>query len=310
MSILITGGAGFIGSTLGLNMLKKGEDIYFLDIKDKPNFIPNDRYFNIDITDKNSLEDVFKNIKFDGIIHLAAISRVVWGEEEPEKCKKTNIEGTNNILSLIAKYLPKSWFIFGSSREVYGEAENLPVKEDDPKKPINIYGRTKLEGENLTIKYSQEYGINSVILRFSNVYGNERDILDRVIPKFIISALKNEPLTIQGGTQIFDFTYIDYTIEGIKKTIELLNSQSKQNGYIDDFHILTGKPKSIVDLAEMIIDYTNSSSEIVYLEGRYYDVDKFYGDIKKIRNVLGIGEPIYLEDGLKKTVKLYREIFV
>lgn len=308
MKVLITGGAGFIGSSLGLDLLNIGIDVYFLDKENKPDFISSNKYFKININNKEALKKLFQENEFDGVIHLAAVSRVVWGEKNPKECRTTNINGTQNILSTIVENSPDTWFIFGSSREVYGEPDELPVSESYKKKPINIYGHTKLEGEKLTEKFSKEYGINSVILRFSNVYGNERDILDRVTPKFILSALKGEPLTVQGGTQVFDFTHIDYTVEGIKKAIELLNSRYKLTGYIDDFHILTGRPTPIIDLAEMIINYTNSKSKIIFLEGRDYDVNKFYGNTRKIKAILGLGEPIYIEEGLKRTIKLYKEI--
>jgi len=308
MKILITGGAGFIGSSLGLKLLERGEDIYFLDIKDKPNYIPSERYLKIDVRDKEKIRELLKSKNFDGVIHLAAVSRVIWGEENPEECVDINVNGTENLLSALAEVSPKTWVIFGSSREVYGEPEKLPVKESDEKKPINIYGHSKLKGENLTKKYSSEFGLNTIVLRFSNVYGNERDILDRVIPKFILSALNNKPLTIQGGKQVFDFTYIDFTVKGLLNTIDYISS-FRQQGFWDDFHILTGMPTSIMDLAEMIIKYTNSDSEIVFEEERNFDVNRFYGDTEKIRSILNLDTPIYLEEGLQKTIKLYKEVF-
>ena len=311
--ILITGGAGFIGSNLAEKLLKTGRyEISILDIKNNPTNLEKIRekinYINGDIRKENLLDGVLKTGGFDGVIHLAAVSRVVWGENEPERCESTNIGGTNLLMQSISHLKDKPWVIFGSSREVYGEQSTLPVKESARKMPINIYGKTKLEGEKIVIQQSKNFNINAIILRFSNVYGNERDILDRVIPKFIIKALQGEPLEIQGGHQIFDFTHVDDTVRGIISAMKHLSK--KENGtLLEDFHILTGNPTKIIDLPYLISKYTETHVKIKFTNPRDYDVGKFYGDPSKAKNLLGFAAKISIDEGIKTSVKRFMEAF-
>jgi len=307
-NILITGGAGFIGSNLAESLLKTGKyKIYILDIKENAKNLENIAkqtvYIQGDIRDKELLNRLFKNIEFHGVIHLAAVSRVIWGEKNPELCISTNVIGTENLLQSLT--LSKSWLIFGSSREVYGEPQILPVKEDAPKIPINLYGKTKLKGEKLVEQYSRKYKISSIILRFSNVYGNEKDIMDRVIPKFILNGIKGLPLEIQGGNQVLDFTYIDDTVEGIMKAIAYL----ERNRYVfDDFHILTGKPTKITDLPLLISRHIGRKVKVTYTDPRKYDVEKFYGDPEKAKHILKFEARIDISEGIKLTTKRFKEV--
>jgi nucleoside-diphosphate-sugar epimerase len=311
-AILITGGAGFIGSNLAEYLLQMKKQVIVIDIKNNPQnlekFIEKVEYFSLDIKNYKSVEKIFSLYDdIEGIIHLAAVSRVIWGEENPELCISTNIGGIENILNAIANMKTKPWLIFGSSREVYGEPNKFPVKENFPKNPINIYARTKLIGESMVRNYSKKYKIKSAILRFSNVYGNDRDILDRVIPRFVISALKNEPLYVHGGAQVFDFTNINDTVRGIIKTIEYLENQ-ENNMIYEDFHILTGKPTNILELANIILSRVSSSSQVIITKPRNYDVVKFYGDPSKAYNKLGFSSNIGIEEGISMTIKNLKEL--
>ena len=241
-----------------------------------------------------------QTLSVDGIVHLAAVSRVVWGYENPRECVDINIDGTANILEATRMSVKKPWVIFGSSREVYGEAKTLPVTEDFPKIVQNIYGATKIAGEMLCEQYHKDYGLNIGILRFSNVYGSKYDQLDRVIPKFILRASKNLDLIIQGGNQLFDFTHINDTVNGIKLMIEKISTNSS---YFDRFHILTGKATSLQDLAKYIIDAAGSNSNIRYTDARPYDVLKFYGNYSKAKKLLGYEPKIDIKKGVKMTVE-------
>ncbi|MGC8581679.1 MAG: NAD-dependent epimerase/dehydratase family protein [Thermoplasmata archaeon] len=311
--ILITGGAGFIGSSL-VNELKKRKnyDVYVLDVKKDPenlkNVIQKITYIYGDIRDRKLLNGLFLQHHFDGIIHLAAVSRVIWGEEDPEMCISTNIGGTKNLVEIVSetqRNMP--WIIFGSSREVYGEPLTLPVSEDDPLNPINTYGKTKYEGEKIIEQYSKYYDIDSLVLRFSNVYGNERDILDRVIPRFILLSMGGEDITINGGTQKFDFTYIDDTVNGIILAIEYIEKNRYDSTHIfDSFHMVTGIPTEILTLAKKIKEYTSSESKIIYMAPRDYDVNIFYGNPDKAYKKLGFHATFDIDTGLKRTIKALR----
>ncbi len=247
MNILVTGGSGFIGSTLTKRLIKEGHKVIGLDVKQAPS---NEIKTNANVTscigdirDANLLEQLFSDSMIDGIVHLAAVSRVVWGEMDPKLCYDVNVNGTKNLVNTIRNHGDHPWLIFGSSREVYGEPSQLPVTEDFPKIPINIYGRTKVRGEELVTNLAGDRGLCTGILRFSNVYGNEKDILDRVIPRFILRSLENNPVEIHGGNQSFDFTHIDDTVEGISRTIDYLeNKRTEGESMCEDFHLLPGEP--------------------------------------------------------------------
>ena len=303
MKILITGGAGFIGRTLQEKLCKLNNNITLLDIK-KP-FAINSAlvtYIQADICDQEKMQYIFTEYQFDGIIHLAAVSRVVEAQNNPQKCKKTNLGGIYSLLNGVEKTKQKPWLIFGSSREVYGESVNLPVKENAEKIAVNIYGETKIKGENLFLEFSKIHDLNCAIIRFSNVYGNRYDIFDRVIPKFIRAIVSRETLTIEGGDQLIDFTHIDDSIEGILKIINRLN---QQDNIIDDFHLCPGVGWSLYQLIDFIEQATGISAKIEINLKRDYDVVKFIGDTSKINKLLKLKKFISLEEGIYQSINEY-----
>jgi nucleoside-diphosphate-sugar epimerase len=318
--ILITGGAGFIGSNLAEQLMKGGNEVVLLDRKNNPQNI---RYFedeleyvSMDVCDPRGVGELLQANGINGVVHLAAVSRVVWGEEQPEECHRTNVDGTANLLKAIRESGKRPWVIFGSSREVYGEPTEFPVKEDHKKAPMNLYGRTKLEGENMIRDFSAKNGSHSAILRFSNVYGNERDILDRVIPRFVLSGLKDQPIEIHGGGQFIDFTHINDTVEGIIRTIHMLEKKESDpsstggygNGWCDDFHLLPGKPFTLQQVAASITDHLETDVPIRYGEARNYDVERFHGDPKKAERKLGFKARIAPEIGIPMTIDRFRMV--
>ncbi len=293
MKILITGSSGFIGSALKRLLDEKGIEIVTFDIKENP---------LDDVRDFSALQT--KIMSVDGIIHLAAVSRVKIAHENPLECINTNIGGIINVLESARELISENghpWVIFGSSREVYGEPMNLPVVETSNRKAINVYGVSKLSGEELCKAYSDNYGLKTRVLRFSNVYTGANDHLDRVIPKFILHALNKEDLVIHGsGEELFDFTYITDTIQGIWGCIQ----EIERNSYLfDDFNLSTGVPVSLRELAEIIIKNTNSLSRVKYTRSRSYDVNKFYADPGKARKILGFSPKIAIKKGIDLAVK-------
>ncbi len=156
--ILITGGAGFIGSNLVELLSKNSHKYTILDVRSNVNYSRNlvnpKDYIQGDVRDKALLKSILLKEKFRGIIHLAAISRVISGEKDPKRCKSVNIEGLRALLDTISNTKHKPWFIFTSNREVYGNSKVLPVKESYPLKPINTYGQAKVIGEKIVKEYS------------------------------------------------------------------------------------------------------------------------------------------------------------
>lgn len=291
--ILITGSSGFIGSALRNFLEKQSIEIVPYDLKNVP---------SNDTRDFANLKEKMRGV--DGVVHLAAVSRVILAFNDPLNCINTNVGGTINVLEA-ARQGHRPWVIFGSSREVFGESRPLPVTEETPCQPMNVYGIAKIAGENLCKSFSKDYGLKTRAIRFSNVYTGKNDQLDRVIPRFIFQAAKNEDLVINGtGQEIFDFTHIDDTVQGIWGCIqEIEKSQQLYN----DFILATGRPVSLQALAEIIIKTFNSQSKIKYAQGRSYDVNKFYADPAKAKQILGFNPSTSLEEGIKKVIEEFKK---
>lgn len=299
MKILITGSSGFIGTALGLLLRRKGISVVEYDIRNKKN--QDVRSFRVLLSYARGM---------DGIIHLAAVSRVKWGFENPRKCVDVNIRGTENVLevarSLTTASGNKPWVIFGSSREVFGEVPELPADETTVRMPLNVYGITKLAGEELCKIYSDNYLLKTRVLRFSNVYSSPHDHLDRVVPKFITAAAQNKPITIHGsGDEFFDFTYIDDAADGVWRCIGELNKKSIP--LFDDFILCTGKPVPFKTLADLAIAALNSKSEITFSKARSYDVSKFYGNPSKAKLKLGFSPKTDIKKGIKLVIEKFRK---
>jgi len=312
--LLITGGAGFIGSNLAETLSNNGHELLLLDIRKDPanlsGITDHIEYINADIRHRQRLEKVLRCADVDGIVHLAAVSRVIWGEEDPARCVDVNVNGTRALLDAVGNAGARPWIIFGSSREVYGEPDSFPVREDFPKAPLNVYGRSKLVGEELVREYTGELALNSVILRFSNVYGNERDIHDRVIPRFVLSGLKGEGIEIHGGGQVVDFTYIDDTVDGIMRTIETLETMNRsgRDAYCDDFHILPGRPLTLQGVVRIISEHLDRELPVAYTGPRDYDVERFHGDPSKAKENLSFEAKITPDRGIPLTLDRFREV--
>jgi len=312
--ILITGGAGFIGSNLARALVERDEEVILLDSVSNPVNIEPIRgdieFVQMDVRNKNEVNELFKGNGITGVVHLAAVSRVIWGEENPNLCKETNINGTRNILLSMGAAGSNPWIIFGSSREVYGEPSQFPVRENYPTSPMNVYGKTKVEGERLVSEFSKKTNSPAMILRFSNVYGNESDIHDRVIPRFVIAGLKEECIEIHGGDQIIDFTHIDDTVNGIIRTIDHLicNGHDNGNPICDELHLLPGYPFTLQEAATTISEHLESDIEIIYTTPRNYDVTKFHGDPSKARDLIGFSAKIKPNEGIPMTIERFRKV--
>jgi len=289
-SVLVTGSEGLIGKELSGKLREKQIKVVGYDIKNGQN-----------ILDQKSLEKIICDV--NGVIHLAAISRVVAGYNDPYAAVMTNVIGTSNILDLIRRKNPRCWMIFGSSREVYGESQAIK-KESDPQKPVNVYGASKSAGEYLSLCYGDNYNLRTFVVRFSNVYGGLNDHPDRVIPRFFNQALANSDITVYGGNQIFDFVHLSDVVEGLSKLIQKIINNEKLESRI--FHFLTGKSSNLVDLAKKIIEITNSKSVINFLARRDFDVDTFVGDPSLTMKVLEWQPRISIDEGLQNYLKLMR----
>jgi UDP-glucose 4-epimerase len=288
-SVLITGSQGLIGSRLRERLAEDGFDIVELDLKKGGN-----------VLDRTEVLRSAKRV--EGVVHLAAVSRVVDAYRQPLKAIRTNVLGTANVLEGMRRSGKSQWLVFGSSREIYGEVTKVPVAESFSLRPVNVYGATKLSGESIVSAYCANYGLRAIMLRFSNVYGGIPDHPTRVIPAFVRRALLKQDVIVNGGNQTFDFVHVDDAVEGIVSAIAHVSEY--QNGSYRAYHLVSGKGTSIMTLAKKILKITNSKSRIKIGRSRTYDVVRFVGNPLKARLELGWEPRISLDKGLTRYVRL------
>lgn len=292
-SILITGAMGLIGSLLSQQL--KTHNISVIEFDKRSS-----QASECNVHNKVLLNQLIQNCS--GIVHLAAVSRVVWGQQNPELCWNVNVEGTRNVLELAYQATHKPWVIFASSREVYGQQESFPVSENAPLRPLNIYARSKVAGEELVNEYRAR-GLNTAILRFSSVYGSALDHADRVIPAFCRLAIAKQTLRIDGFNNLFDFTHVADVVAGILTVIHQLDS-GKNN--LPPIHFTTGQATSLLDVALLIEHILSEPIKYYPAPPRNYDVHRFCGDPSRAKNLLGWESKINLSHGLTDMLKKYQ----
>ena len=275
MRILITGSSGLVGHELKKRCESFGHKVVPLDIR-RPAAVRVE-----DICDHDYWRDL--DTSFDGIVHLAAISRVAWGELRPDLCHSVNVLGTRAVIDALLRQTKPGWLLFASSREVYGNVPSGLVTEDAPLKPVNHYGRSKAEGEAI-LEEARRAGLTTAVVRLSNVYGSRRDHPDRAIPSLVSNALSRSALKITGPNTYFDFVHVDDVVAGLIMIIEQLSSGKAQ---LPTLQLTTGVATSLRDLAELAIRVTRSTSEIVEAQARSFDVRGFCGSAHRASKLLG-----------------------
>jgi len=314
-SILITGGAGFIGSHLVDRLLSEGgwqitvvddfNDFYDPAIKHantrRHENEPNYRLFTADIRDKAALENVFAKNSFDCIVHLAARAGVRPSLEQPLLYTETNILGTMNLLELARQHGIRQ-FVFGSSSSVYGINAKVPFSEEDPiRQPVSPYAATKGAGELLCHTYSHLYGIRFVCLRFFTVYG-PRQRPDLAIHKFARLISDDKPIPVFGdGTTCRDYTFIDDIIAGVRAAIDYTGS---------NYEVINLGESRTVDLRELISlieKEMGATAKIDRLPLQPGDVPRTFADVTKARRLLGYNPQTPMEEGIRRFVEWFRE---
>ncbi len=281
MRILITGGLGFIGSHLADALKAKGHEVIVYDLKAGEN-----------ILDVEKLKQKAKGV--DGIIHFAAMQRVILGFRKPFDAIEHNVMGLSNVLN--AALENNAWVLFGSSKTVYGQPKKLPVKEGDEKNPTNIYSLTKYVSEMILNDFCRNYGLRAAVVRFSTIFGSERDLLDRAIPTFMYKAISNIDLVVEDPERTLDPVFIDDLIPALMGMAELLSKSGK--GFFDDFNAVSSQPVRIIDAVNLILKITNSKAKIIGTKPpRSYDFGNYAGDNSKIQK-LGF-KAMPLESALK-----------
>lgn len=312
-NILITGGAGFIGSHLVRNLLDEGNwqvsvvddfnDFYSPEIK-KENirtFLDNSNFqlYETDICDSESLAEIFTKNKFEAVVHLAAWAGVRPSVLNPKLYTKVNVSGTLNLLEL-AKEFGINQFVFGSSSSVYGERCKVPFSEEDLiQKPISPYAATKAAGEFLCHTYSHLYDFRTVCLRFFTVYGASQRP-DLAIHKFSNLIWEGKPIPVFGdGTTRRDYTYIDDIIQGVRAAIDYDITSHEV------FNLGESQTVELRELIELLEQNLGKKAIIDHQPMQPGDVPQTYADISKARELLNYNPHTKIEEGIEKFVRWF-----
>jgi UDP-glucuronate 4-epimerase len=313
-NVLITGGAGFIGSNLVDRLLQEGNwaitvvddfnNFYSPDIKrrnvERHIQQPNYSLLEADIRDSEALARVFADSNFDVIVHLAARAGVRPSLSEPKLYVETNINGTLNLLELAREHGVKQ-FVFGSSSSVYGVNEKVPFAEDDPIfNPISPYAATKAAGELICHTYSHLYQIRCVCLRFFTVYG-ARQRPDLAIHKFSRMITEGKAIPVFGdGTTRRDYTYVDDIIQGVRASMDYSESR---------YEVINLGESQTVELRELIALIENALGKKAVIDRQPMqpgDVPTTFADISKARRLLGYDPTTKIVDGIPKFVDWFK----
>ena len=286
MKVLVTGSRGLIGRHLVKLLRQRGFHIVEYDIGASP------------IQDIRSDKNLSRTLRgVDGVVHLAAVSRVLWGEQHPELTWDVNVNSFRKMLTSIGESHARPWVLFGSSREVYGQAASLPVSEDAPLDPLNVYARTKMVGEQLTEQAGELFG-RAQICRFSNVYGCPKDYPDRVVPAFARAAAAGGSIRVEGRKNSFDFTHVNDVVLGIGVVVEALNAGES----FPPVHFVSGKSTTLADLASLSSTHARSPVSVREGPSRSFDVASFYGDPSRARTLLDWQATTPLETGFVRLI--------
>ncbi|MFH1820671.1 MAG: NAD-dependent epimerase/dehydratase family protein [Candidatus Nealsonbacteria bacterium] len=289
--IIVTGGAGFIGSNLVDALIEKGETVIIIDNLsggDKQNINPKAEFHQLDLRNLNDIAPLFKGVDF--VFHIAALPRIHISIKDPIGSNENNLNATLNVL-VASRDASVKKVIYSSSSSIYGNQEKLPVTEDLLAKPLNPYGLQKYVGELYCKIFSDLYGLPTISLRYFNVFGNrapKEGAYATVIGIFLRQKEIGVPLTITGdGTQSRDFTYIKDVVRA-----NLLAGQS-QTGKGEAVNIGANRPYTVNDLAKII------GGETSYIAERPGEIKHSYASFKLAKELIGWQPEFDLESGLK-----------
>ena len=299
--VLVTGGAGFIGSHVVDRLVADGYEVRIIDNlsagklenisghlkRGSVDFIEGD-VRRASVVEK-SVEDV------DVVLHLAAVTSVALSVENPRFTFDVNVKGTVNLLRSCAKKKVGK-FLFASSTAVYGQPKFLPITEEHPTNPISPYAESKLAGEKFCLGFHEKQLLRSVVLRLFNVYGPRQGVNDYngVISQFIDRVRRGLPLVIHGdGWQTRDFVNIRDVVKAV------LNAMESEYAEGNVFNIGIGVPTSINELAESLLGSAGLNLQVLHEEPRLGDINHSYADISKAKKLLGYRPTVSLKTGLR-----------
>ncbi len=312
MNVLVTGGAGFIGSHLCERLLERGDTVVCIDdfndyydprIKrrnlakclERASF----RLIEGDILDEKTLDRAFGEVDCDVVVHLAARAGVRPSIQQPVLYEKVNVHGTTLLLEQVRKRGIRK-FVFASTSSVYGANKKVPFAEEDRvDNPISPYAATKKSCELICHTYHHLFGIDTTCLRFFTVYG-PRQRPDMAVHKFTRLIDTGQPVPMFGdGSSRRDYTYVDDIMQGV------LNAIDRCEGY-EIFNLGESRTVALIDLIRLIEQYLGKEAKIKRLPEQPGDVPITYADITKARQKLGYNPRFPLEEGLRRFVEWYQ----
>jgi len=304
---LVTGGAGFIGSNLVEALVQQGESVRVLDnlstgkLSNLGNFNGRIDFIQGDICDLSVVREAVKGV--DYVLHQAALPSVSRSVNNPIATNEANVVGTLNVLTA-ARDANVKRMVYACSSSVYGNSERLPKREDMPANPISPYAISKYTGEQYCRVFNKLYGLETVVLRYFNVFGrrqNPNSQYAAAIPIFINSFLEDKPPIIFGdGEQSRDFTFVENVIHA-----NLLACHA-EDAAGEVFNIAYGGRTTINNLVRIIKELIGSDVEPIHKQERKGDVRHSQADISKARNILGYDPKVDLETGLERTVEWFK----
>lgn len=306
---LVTGGAGFIGSNIVDELIRQNHDVRVIDNfmtgsrQNLKNVIGKIDLIEGDIRDPGIMRKAASGIEY--ILHQAAFRSVPKSVENPSLTNDINVTGTLNVL-LAARESGAKRVVYASSSSCYGDADTFPQKEDAFPGPISPYAVSKLAGEYYCRTFSATFGLETVSLRYFNVFGprqNPESKYSCVIPAFIFRMLKGEPAQVDGdGKQARDFTFVANVVEA---NIKAAHAQTKANGEV--INVACGKSYSILDIVDNLNRLLGKDIKPQFGPARAGDVRKTHADITKLKRELGVVPKVNFEEGLKRTLEWFME---
>ncbi len=297
--ILVTGGAGFIGSALATEFCA-ANDVVVLDSLsggDREKIPADAEFIEGDIREQETITDAIRDV--DLVFHEAAMVSVDSSVEQPTESQSINVDGTLTILEAARE--ADARVVLASSAAIYGHPENLPIEETHPKEPTSPYGLNKLACDHYARLYEELYGVETVALRYFNAYGPGQTGGDYagVISVFIEQALAGEEITVHGdGDQSRDFVFIDDIVRA--------NEAAAHTGHTGEaYNVGTGESVTIRKLAELIQEITDTDADIVHTDPREGDIDHSRAAVSKAESKLDFEASVSLREGLERTVEWF-----
>ncbi|MBI4581512.1 MAG: NAD-dependent epimerase/dehydratase family protein [Planctomycetes bacterium] len=303
MRVLITGSSGQIGTNLGLALIERGDEVVGIDRRANA-WTDRLKTIQLDLLTVRP-EDLPKG-PFDLVVHLAAHAKVFELVEMPYRALE-NVTSCFAALEYARRH--KVPFVFGSSREVYGDIVRHVTEEAEADFVVaeSPYSASKIAGEAFIYSFAECYGLPYLVFRFSNVYGrydNDIERMERVLPLFIRRISRDEPIVIYGKEKVFDFTYVDDCIDGMLKGVDALAAGKVHNQTIN---LAYGQGSTLVDAVNIIGLALNKTPKVTYAPPRPGEVMRYVADISKARQLLGYEPQTPLTAGIPLSIRWARE---